>query len=253
MKVKKLLKGVSNSSGRNNTGHITMYYRGGGNKKRYRFIDFRRSLWNVKGRVLRFELDVNRTARLALIFYRNGILSYILAPDKLLLNSEVETGTNIAHFVTGNALPLVYIPIGILIHNIELHPMGGGQICRAAGTCAKIVKKNLNYVLLKLSSGEQRYFYGGCLATVGKVSKVGYKSRKLWSAGQKRLMNRRPRTRAAAMNPVDHPLGGRTRGGKIPVSFTGKKIGPKTRRTKNKFVLRYRDNSKNTEVKRFKY
>lgn len=238
--VKHLVFGIKRKSGRNNSGKITVYHRGGGHKKRYRIIDFTRKLWSVSGLVVRVEYDPNRTARIALIFYRNGILSYILSPEGLRPGKFIETSNFASTSQLGNAMQLKFIPLGTIIYNIELAFGKGGQLVRSAGCYGKVVKKRLNYVLVRLSSGEERYVLGDALASIGRVSNVEHHLIAVGKAGKTRWLGIRPVTRACSMNPVDHPLGGRTRGGKIPVSAWGKVIGVKTVRKNNKFVVKKR-------------
>lgn len=238
--VKALLYGIPRKSGRNNLGKITVYYRGGGHKKRYRIIDFTRKLWGVIGFILRIDYDPNRSARIALVFYRNGILSYILCPEGLFPGQFIETGNFSRISQPGNCMQLKYIPLGTLIHNVEMSFGKGGQLVRAAGSFAKILKKRLNYVLIRLSSGEERFVLSDSLASLGRVSNSEHHLRDLKKAGRARWLGHKPRTRAVAMNPVDHPLGGRTKGGKIPVSAWGVVIGKKTGKKFNKFVIKKR-------------
>lgn len=232
--------GISRNSGRNNLGKITVYHRGGGHKKRYRIVDFARKLWGISGVVLRIDYDPNRSANIALIFYRNGILSYILCPEGLRPGQFIQSGNFSSISQPGNCMQLKYIPLGTLIHNIEMSFGRGGQLIRSAGSFGKILKKRLNYVLVRLSSGEERFVLSDSLASLGRVSNSEHHLRDLGKAGRARWLGHRPRTRAAAMNPVDHPLGGRTKGGKVPVSAWGVVIGKKTGKKFNKFIIKKR-------------
>ena len=239
--IKKLTFGKNKSAGRNNRGKITVYHQGGGHKQNYRVIDYKRQLFDVIGKVVRLEYDPNRTVRIALIAYENGILSYILAPNNLKINDTVIAGENI-EIKNGNALPIAKIPVGTLIHNIELYPGKGGQFARSAGAYAQIIQKiDSNYVLIKLKSNEQRYISSRCMATIGVLSNVEHKNTKLGKAGASRWLNIRPNVRGVAMNPVDHPHGGRTKGARPCVSRWGQLTkGWKTRnarKTSTSFII----------------
>lgn len=225
-RLSKLTKNSITSSGRNNSGKITVYHRGGGNKRLQRIIDFKRSLFNVPGIVKKIEYDPNRTSKIALISYKNGLLSYILLPNNLMLGDKICAGLNI-DISPGNALPLEFIPIGTFIHNIELKPGHGAQLMRAAGMYAKIVKKDpINaVVIIRLHSGKLYNLPAKAMATIGIVSNEIHKNIKKRKAGQSRWNNKRPVVRGVAMNPIDHPHGGgegKSKGGGHPVSPWGK-------------------------------
>jgi len=237
--VKALTEGTNSSGGRNNSGHITSRYRGGGHKKAYRKIDFRRRRFDAPAKVERLEYDPNRTGFIALIKYEDGELSYILAPQRLAVGDTVLAGEYV-DVKPGNAMPLANIPVGTIVHNIELKIGKGGQIARSAGTYAQIVGRDGAYVILRLNSGEQRLVHGRCIATVGAVSNPDNMNVSIGKAGRTRWMGRRGHVRGETMNPVDHPLGGRTRGGRHPVTHWGKPTkGRKTRRNKStaKFIM----------------
>lgn len=224
-KIYKLLSKSIQNAGRNNRGRITVFHRGGGNKKLYRVIDFKRSLFNLPALVKKIEYDPNRTANIALVAYKNGILSYILAPKNLSPGDFILAGSN--YVKVGNTLPIKNIPIGSFIHNIELKPGKGGQLMRAAGTYAKLIKKDLlkAQALVRLHTGNWYTVSTEALATIGVVSNDNHKNLKLRKAGQSRWRNRRPVVRGVAMNPIDHPHGGgqgKSKGGSHPVSPWGK-------------------------------
>ena len=231
--IKKIIK---SSTGRNNQGKITVRFRGGGHKRKYRRIDFKRNKIGILGIVKSIEYDPNRTANIALINYLDGDKSYIIAPVGLKLNDEIVSGPT-ANIKIGNAKMLKDIPDGVEIHNIEMTPKRGAQIVRSAGQFAIIRAKELPNVLIKLSSGEIRKFNGNCMATIGQVGNIDRMNISLGKAGRKRYLGRRPHVRGVAMNPVDHPMGGgegKTSGGGHPVSPWGKLAkGGKTRK-KNK-------------------
>lgn len=234
--VKSLVHGLSKSGGRNNYGRITARHRGGGHKKLYRIIDFRRSRCDSDATVVRLEYDPNRTAFIALLQYNvDAELSYILAPNGLKVGDVVSSGDGVAVTV-GNCLPLLNIPIGTIVHNVELKPMSGGQLARSAGSYAVVVAKNNDYAHIKLSSKEVRLVPLMCKATVGVVSNIDCKNISLGKAGRNRWLGRRSSVRGVAMNPVDHPHGGgegKTSGGRHPVSPWGKLTkGKKTRSKK---------------------
>lgn len=221
-----LTKQLKKSTGRNNQGRITVHHRGGGHKRLYRIIDFKRSLFDVPGIVKRIDYDPNRNAKLALINYKNGILSYIVAPIGLLPGDKICAGTNV-DITTGNALPLESIPVGTFIHNIESKPGHGAQLMRSAGTYAKLIKKDPKTasVLIRLHSGKLCQLSKKVMATIGIVSNETHKNLRLRKAGQSRWNNRRPTVRGVAMNPIDHPHGGgqgKAKGGGHPVSPWGK-------------------------------
>ncbi len=247
--VKTLTEGLSQSGGRNNHGRITAYNRGGGHKRTYRKIDFKRTKFDVSGVVERIEYDPNRTAYIALIKYDDGELAYILAPQRLAAGDKIISSGS-ADVKPGNAMPLSAIPIGTIIHNVEMKPGKGGQIARSAGTYAQLVGRDGTYAILRLNSGEQRLILASCMATIGAVSNPDNSNIKLGKAGRSRWMGRRPSVRGVAMNPVDHPHGGgegRTSGGRHPVSPWGKPTkGKRTRsnKTTDKFIMRSRHQRK---------
>jgi large subunit ribosomal protein L2 len=241
--VKNLTEGLKSTGGRNNHGHITTRHRGGGHSKRYRVIDFKRRKFDVAGTVERIEYDPNRTAFIALVKYADGELAYILAPQRLAVGDTVVSGEH-ADIKPGNALPLRNIPVGTIIHNIELKPGRGGQLARSAGTFVQLVGKDQGFALLRLASGEVRKVMGECLATIGAVSNPDQQNINIGKAGRNRWKGWRPTVRGQVMNPVDHPLGGRTRGGHHPVTPWGKPtLGYKTRHNKatDKMIVRRRN------------
>ena len=232
--VKTLTEGRTKKGGRNNKGRITARRRGGGHKRRYRIIDFKRAKTGMVATVERIEYDPNRTAFIALIKYKDGEQSYILAPQRLAPGDQVISGAD-ADIKPGNALPLNSIPVGTIIHNVEMKAGKGGQIARSAGTYVQLVGRDQGYAQVKLSSGELRLVRGECMATVGAVSNPDQANISLGKAGRKRWLGKRPQVRGVAMNPVDHPHGGgegRTSGGRHPVTPWGKPT--KGKRTRNK-------------------
>ncbi|MBA5777914.1 50S ribosomal protein L2 [Stappia sp. F7233] len=243
--VKTLTEGLSKSGGRNNLGRRTSPNRGGGHKRTYRLIDFRRNKHDVVATVERLEYDPNRTAFIALIKYEDGELAYILAPQRLGEGDKVVAGQSV-DVKPGNAMPLASIPVGTLVHNVELKPGKGGQLARSAGAYAQIVGRDQGYTTLRLMSGEQRRVLGTCFATVGAVSNPDHGNINLGKAGRSRWLGRTPHVRGVAMNPVDHPHGGgegRTSGGRHPVTPWGKPTkGKRTRSNKatDKFIVRSR-------------
>ncbi|GAB4131808.1 MAG: 50S ribosomal protein L2 [Rhodothalassiaceae bacterium] len=243
--VKKLTEGLTKSGGRNNNGHVTARRRGGGHKRTYRIVDFKRRKWDVEATVERLEYDPNRTAFIALVKYADGELAYIIAPQRLSVGDVVIAGARV-DVKPGNAMPLSAIPVGTIVHNIELKAGAGGKIARSAGTYAQIVGRDQGYVVLRLSSGEQRRVRAECMATVGAVSNPDKQNETLAKAGRSRWLGKRPSVRGVAMNPVDHPHGGgegRTSGGRHPVTPWGKPTkGRKTRNNKStdKFIVRSR-------------
>jgi large subunit ribosomal protein L2 len=243
--VKQLTKGLSKKGGRNNHGRITVRHRGGGHKRSYRTVDFKRRKFDVPATVERLEYDPNRTAFIALLKYDDGELAYILAPQRLNPGDQVIAGER-ADIKPGNAMPMRNMPVGTVIHNIEMKPGKGGQLARSAGNYAQLIGKDAGYALLRLSSGEQRMVRGECMATVGAVSNPDNKNINLGKAGRKRWLGRRPHVRGVAMNPVDHPHGGgegRTSGGRHPVSPWGVPTkGKRTRKNKStdRLILRRR-------------
>ena len=243
--VKALTKGKSNTGGRNNHGHITSAHMGGGHKRRLRLVDFKRRKFDMPATVERLEYDPNRSAFIALIKYADGELSYILAPQRLKAGDQVVSGEKV-DIKPGNAMPLANMPVGTIVHNVELKKGGGGQMARSAGNYAQLVGKDGGYAQLKLSSGEVRLVSGECLATVGAVSNPDNQNIVIGKAGRSRWLGRRPTVRGVAMNAVDHPHGGgegRTSGGRHPVTPWGKPTkGKKTRSNKstNKLSIRRR-------------
>ena len=247
---KSLLEPLKKSGGRNNTGRITVRHHGGGHKRKYRMIDFKRRKFDVAATVERLEYDPNRTAFIALLKYEDGELAYILAPQRVKAGDKVIAGEKV-DIVPGNALPLKNIPVGTIVHNIELKVGKGAQIARSAGTYAQVVGKDAGYAMLRLASGEQRLVHENCIATVGAVSNADHSNQKLGKAGRKRWAGIRPTVRGVAMNPVDHPHGGgegRTSGGRHPVTPWGKPTkGRRTRDKKkgsSKFIVRSRHKAK---------
>ncbi|WP_422366180.1 50S ribosomal protein L2 [Pelagibius sp.] len=233
--VKKLTEGLTKNGGRNNTGRITARRRGGGHKRLYRVVDFKRRNFDVPAKVLRLEYDPNRSAFIALIEYEGGEQSYILAPQRLAVGDTVISGER-ADIKPGNAMPLSSIPVGTIVHNVEMKPGKGGQIARAAGTYVQLVGRDAGYALMRLGSGEVRMVRADCMASIGAVSNPDKANAKLGKAGRKRWIGKRPAVRGVAMNPVDHPHGGgegRTSGGRDPVTPWGKPTkGAKTRHNK---------------------
>ncbi|NIA72388.1 50S ribosomal protein L2 [Pelagibius litoralis] len=233
--VKKLTEGLTKNGGRNNTGRITARRRGGGHKRLYRMVDFKRRNFDVPAKVVRLEYDPNRSAFIALIEYEGGEQSYILAPQRLAPGDMVISGER-ADIKPGNAMPLSSIPVGTIVHNVEMKPGKGGQIARAAGTYVQLVGRDAGYALLRLGSGEVRMVRADCMASIGAVSNPDKANAKLGKAGRKRWIGKRPSVRGVAMNPVDHPHGGgegRTSGGRHPVTPWGKPTkGAKTRNNK---------------------
>jgi len=242
---KTLTVGLTKSGGRNNKGRVTARRRGGGHKRLYRIIDFKRNHHNVPATVERIEYDPNRSAFIALLQYEDGTKSYILAPQRLSVGDVITSGEK-ADIKPGNAMPLANIPIGTIIHNVELKPGKGGQIARSAGTYVQLVGRDQSYSILRLNSGEQRMTRSECMATIGAVSNPDNKNIKLAKAGRSRWLGKRPSVRGVAMNPVDHPHGGgegKTSGGRHPVTPWGKPTkGKKTRSNKStdKLILRSR-------------
>ncbi len=221
---KSLLRPITKTGGRNNQGKITARHRGGGHKRRFRVIDFRRNKDGIAARVASLQYDPNRSARIALLHYEDGEKRYILAPDGLKVGVMLESGPEAPPNV-GNCLPLHKVPLGTAIHNIELLPGQGGCLCRSAGTNAMLVAREADWAQINLPSGEIRRVPSQCRATIGKVGNSDHMAIRLGKAGRKRWLGRRPHVRGTAMNPVDHPHGGgegRTKGGRHPVSPTGK-------------------------------
>jgi large subunit ribosomal protein L2 len=242
---KSLLEGLSKKGGRSSNGRVTVRFRGGGAKRLYRIIDFKRRKFGVSAVVQTIEYDPNRTAFIALIKYADGELAYILAPQRLKVGDEVIAAEKV-DVKPGNASPLRSLPIGTIIHNVELKPLKGGQMARSAGAYAQLVGRAEGYAQIRLGSGELRMVQDGCMATVGAVSNADHMNENLGKAGRVRHLGRRPHVRGVAMNPVDHPHGGgegRTSGGRHPVTPWGKPTkGRKTRSNKatDKFIIRTR-------------
>ena len=244
---KSLLTTIKKNSGRNNQGKITVRHQGGGVKRKYRIIDFKRNKLEIPGTVASIEYDPNRTANIALINYADGEKRYIIAPKGLQVGMKIEAGAN-ADIKVGNALPIMNIPVGTMIHNIELRPGKGGELARSAGTSAQILGREGKYVMVRLSSGEQRKVLGTCMATVGEVGNEDSSLVRLGKAGRKRHMGIRPTVRGSVMNPNDHPHGGGEGrapvGRKAPMTPWGKPaLGLKTRKKKqsDKFIVRRRN------------
>src|SRR5215212_11409813 len=246
--VKALTEGKSSAGGRNNNGRITVRFRGGGHKQAYRIIDFKRSKFDAPATVERLEYDPNRTAFIALLKYADGELSYILAPQRLSKGDSVVAGEKV-DVKPGNAMPAGNIPVGTIVHNVEIKIGKGGQIARSAGTYAQIVGRDGEYVILRLNSAEQRLVHGRCLGTVGAVSNPDNMNTTIGKAGRQRWKGRMPHNRGITMNPVDHPHGGRTKGGGHPVTPWGFPTkGKKTRKNKStsKFIMISRHARKKT-------
>ena len=244
--LKILTANVGVKAGRNNHGHITVRHKSGGHKKSYRIIDFKRNKYDIEAVVERIEYDPNRTAFIALIKYSDGVYSYIIAPHKLKVEDKIISSRQLVDIKIGNSMPLSVIPIGSIIHNIELKPGCGAAVSRSAGTYSQLVGKDSGYGLLKMQSGEIRLFLLECMAVIGSVSNPDNKNISIGKAGRSRWMGIRPTVRGVAMNPVDHPHGGgegRTSGGRHPVSPTGKSAkGKKTRSRKksNRLIIKNR-------------
>ena len=235
--IKTLTEGKKSTGGRNNHGHMTSRRRGGGVKKAYRLIDFKRKKLDMPATVERLEYDPNRTAFIALIKYEDGELAYILAPQRLSAGDQVIAAQH-ADIKPGNAMPLKNMPVGTIVHNIELKAGKGGQLARSAGCYAQLIGKDAGYAQIRLSSGELRLVRGECFASVGAVSNPDNQNIVLAKAGRARWLGRRPSVRGIAMNPVDHPHGGRTNGGRQPVSPWGWQTkGLKTRHNKRTDAL----------------
>jgi large subunit ribosomal protein L2 len=230
--VKALTEGKSSSGGRNNNGRITVRFRGGGHKQTYRIVDFKRRKLGAPGTVERIEYDPNRTAFIALVKYADGELAYILAPQRMQVGDTVVAGEQV-DIKPGNAMPLGNIPVGTIVHNVEMKIGRGGALARSAGTYAQIVGRDQGYVILRLNSGEQRLVHGQCFGTVGAVSNPDHMNISIGKAGRQRWLGKRPHNRGVTMNPIDHPHGGgegRTSGGRHPVTPWGKPTkGKKTR------------------------
>jgi large subunit ribosomal protein L2 len=242
---RRLVVAVKNKGGRNNRGRMTVRHQGGGHKRRYRLIDFKRNKIDIPATVKTIEYDPNRTARIALIAYADGEKRYIIAPDKLQVGTVIMNSVK-AQPEVGNCLPMINMPLGTVIHNIELRPGKGGQIVRSAGTSAQLVAKTDRYVTVKLPSGETRMILGSCVATVGTVSNIDHMNVTLGKAGRSRWKGVRPSVRGVAMNPVDHPMGGgegKASGGHPRSPWGQYAKGKKTRSPKklsSKYIVRKR-------------
>lgn len=245
---KSLLAPMNKKAGRNSYGRITIRHRGGGNRRKYRIIDFKRNKFDMAATVVSLEYDPNRSAHIALLQYEDGEKRYIIAPQGLKVGDVVSSGTT-ADIKPGNALPLANIPTGTFIHNVELYPGNGAQLARSAGTMAQLMGKENNLAMIRLPSGEMRYVPLGCMATIGQVGNVEHENVKIGKAGRKRHMGWRPTVRGSVMNPCDHPHGGGE--GKSPIGRPGPvtpwgkpALGYKTRKTKNrsdKFIVKRRN------------
>ena len=247
--VKALTEGSRQKGGRNNAGRITVRWRGGGHKRRYRMVDFKRTKDDAPATVERIEYDPNRTAFIALIKYRDGELSYILAPQRLRAGDTVVSGDRV-DVKPGNAMPLRNMPLGTIVHNVEMKPGKGGQIARSAGTYVQLVGREQGYALLRMTSGEMRMVRAECRATIGAVSNPDHQNIVIGKAGRNRWLGRRPSVRGVAMNPIDHPHGGgegKSSGGRHPVTPWGKPTkGKKTRQNKatDRLILRRRQQTR---------
>ncbi len=244
---KSLVRPLSHKAGRNTYGRITVRHRGGGHARRYRLIDFQREKYDIPAHVKTIEYDPNRSARIALVVYEDGEKRYILAPLGLKVGAQVVSSKREAEIQAGNALPLARIPLGTMVHNVELHPGKGGQMVRAAGAAAQVLAKEEGYVTLRLPSGEMRRVHQKCMATIGQVGNVEHANVKLGKAGAKRWRGWRPSVRGSAMSPRDHPHGGGE--GRAPIGMPGPKspwgwrtLGRKTRhnRATEKYIVRHR-------------
>jgi large subunit ribosomal protein L2 len=245
--LKMLTTKKHNNTGRNNIGHITVRHKEVGHKKTFRIIDFKRDKVDIEAKVERIEYDPNRTAFIALIKYTDGVYSYIIAPNKLNVGDTILSSKSLIDVKIGNSMPLSVIPIGSVIHNIEIKPGTGGVVSRSAGNSSQLVGKDSGYALIKMQSGEIRLFPLNCMATIGEVSNLDNKNATIGKAGRSRWLGIRPTVRGVAMNPVDHPHGGgegKTSGGRHPVSPTGKltkgKITRKRNNNTNRFIVKSR-------------
>ncbi len=248
--VKSLTEGLSSKGGRNNTGRITVRFQGGGHKRTYRLVDFKRRKFDIEATVERIEYDPNRTAYIALVKYADGDQAYILAPQRLTTGDKVIASEKAVDVKPGNTMPLQFIPVGSIIHNVEMKPGKGGQIARSAGGYAQLVGRDQGMAILRLNSGEQRLVHGTCLATIGAVSNPDHGNINDGKAGRSRWRGKKPHVRGVVMNPVDHPHGGgegRTSGGRHPVTPWGKPTkGKRTRSNKStdKMIMRSRHQRK---------
>jgi large subunit ribosomal protein L2 len=247
--VKALTEGKREQGGRNNHGRITVRWRGGGHKRRFRVIDFKRAKRDMPAEVVRLEYDPNRSGFIALVKYEDGELSYILAPQRLKAGDKIVAGERV-DVKPGNAMPMRNIPVGTIIHNVEMKPGKGGQLARSAGTYVQLVGRDAGYALLRLSSGEVRLVRGECMATIGAVSNPDEQNIVIGKAGRNRWLGKKPSVRGVAMNPIDHPHGGgegKTSGGRHPVTPWGKGTkGTKTRHNKStdRYILQRRRGKK---------
>jgi large subunit ribosomal protein L2 len=247
--VKALTEGKREQGGRNNHGRITVRWRGGGHKRRFRTIDFKRTKRDMPAEVVRLEYDPNRSGFIALVKYEDGELSYILAPQRLKAGDKIVAGERV-DVKPGNAMPMRNIPVGTIIHNVEMKPGKGGQLARSAGTYVQLVGRDAGYALLRLSSGEVRLVRGECMATIGAVSNPDEQNIVIGKAGRNRWLGKKPSVRGVAMNPIDHPHGGgegKTSGGRHPVTPWGKGTkGTKTRHNKStdRYILQRRRGKK---------
>ncbi len=243
--VKKLTQGLTKTGGRNNSGHTTSWQKGGGHKRRYRMVDFKRTKRDMPAVIERLEYDPNRTAFIALITYEDGEQSYILAPQRVSAGDKVISAAK-ADIKPGNAMPLSAIPVGTIIHNVEMKPGKGGQLARSAGTYVQLIGRDQSYSILRLTSSEVRMVRSECMATIGAVSNSDQQNIKIGKAGRSRWLGRRPHVRGVAMNPIDHPHGGgegKTSGGRHPVTPWGKPTkGKRTRSNKmtDRLIVRRR-------------
>jgi large subunit ribosomal protein L2 len=237
--LKALVTTLGKTGGRNNTGCVTAWQRGGGNRRKYRLIDFKRDKFGIPAVVVTIEYDPNRSARIALLHYKDGDKRYIISPAGLSVGEEVVSGRG-SEIKVGNALPLSDLPLGTFIHNIEVRPGQGAKMVRSAGSSAQLIAKDEDYAQIKMPSGEVRKVLSRCMATVGQVSNPEHENISFGKAGRSRWLGRRPHVRGVAMNPIDHPLGGgegRSSGGRPPCSPWGKPEGVKTRRNKRTDML----------------
>ncbi len=247
--VKALTEGKREQGGRNNNGRITVRWRGGGHKRRFRVIDFKRAKRDMPAEVVRLEYDPNRSGFIALVKYEDGELAYILAPQRLKAGDKIVAGERV-DVKPGNAMPMRNIPVGTIIHNVEMKPGKGGQLARSAGTYVQLVGRDAGYALLRLASGEVRLVRGECMATIGAVSNPDEQNIVIGKAGRNRWLGKRPSVRGVAMNPIDHPHGGgegKTSGGRHPVTPWGKGTkGTKTRHNKStdRYILQHRRGKK---------
>ncbi len=244
--LKKLTKGFSKTGGRNNFGRITSWNRGGGHKKKFRLIDFKRNKFDIESIVERIEYDPNRSAFIALLKYSDGDYKYIIAPQKLSIGDKVVSSQK-ADIKPGNAMPLSSVPVGTIVHNVELKPGNGGKIARSAGSYVQVIGKDLSYSIIRMTSGEVRFVFSNCMCSIGSVSNPDNQNQNFGKAGRTRWLGRRPNVRGVAMNPIDHPHGGgegKTSGGRHPVTPWGKPTkGKRTRNNKrtDKLIIRRRN------------